>query len=537
MRKTAMAACLLLLFTLLAPGAGAARVEDIGVAQAFAGGGALYTYLYTADVVEDQTAFMVTARIGDSAGAFPANQPIQTVEEAKVPVYYMFLIDSSKPMAAYSNQIKTFVSRFVENSGGARYLLATLGETFSPMEGGFTASPQVIKNQLEDLGFDANETRLYSGIGEAINYFHERAREGRELYNLIVISDGVEEEAAIPQEVLDELIYPEVTIHTLGFLNPGPVESGGAGSEASAKLMLSTMGYLAKRTSGVACIYDADSQDENVTAIDISKHVSGLYAATFDISGLQSAGQDYTVQINLYQDTRQLNSGKEVSCLVHIPKPAASPGQENPNPGQVNPSPGQEDPSPGQENPSPGQETPPDGTGQDGETVTGEPGTTPSPTPPETDYTLIAIIAGAAVVVILAVCILFVLLGRKKKAAASQDVPPLPPIAHDTPDVPPGPSVYMKLDVISGQLQGTQNEFYMRNQLLIGRDPGCDIVFLDLDVSGRNTRVFVSDSVIYLEDLNSPNGTAISEMRIHAPNRLRSGDMISIGTVRFTLKF
>lgn len=43
--------------------------------------------------------------------------------------------------------------------------------------------------------------------------------------------------------------------------------------------------------------------------------------------------------------------------------------------------------------------------------------------------------------------------------------------------------------------------------------------------------------MIYVEDMNSASGTAIGGMKIQGLNRLRSGDVLSIGEVEFCLKF
>lgn len=100
-----------------------------------------------------------------------------------------------------------------------------------------------------------------------------------------------------------------------------------------------------------------------------------------------------------------------------------------------------------------------------------------------------------------------------------------------------GSSIFMKLEVIAGRYRSNKLEFYLTDQLLIGRDRKCDIVFRDNEVSGCNSRVFIKNGFVYIEDLGSGNGTALEGMQIFAPNRLRSGDIISIGGVRFCFKF
>ncbi len=66
-------------------------------------------------------------------------------------------------------------------------------------------------------------------------------------------------------------------------------------------------------------------------------------------------------------------------------------------------------------------------------------------------------------------------------------------------------------------------------QMLIGRDPACDIVISDAEVSRRHARVLISGDTCILEDLGSTNGTFVNGRRISAPHELRPGDTIMMG--------
>ena len=80
-------------------------------------------------------------------------------------------------------------------------------------------------------------------------------------------------------------------------------------------------------------------------------------------------------------------------------------------------------------------------------------------------------------------------------------------------------------------------EFTLQRELVIGRDPGCDIPFADGSVSRRHSRVFLANDVVYIEDLGSQNGTQLNGSRIEMAHILRSGDVITAGDVTFKLKF
>src|SRR5438270_792013 len=67
-----------------------------------------------------------------------------------------------------------------------------------------------------------------------------------------------------------------------------------------------------------------------------------------------------------------------------------------------------------------------------------------------------------------------------------------------------------------------------QEQLLIGRDPGCDVVLSSLTVSRRHARLTFRDGRWILRDLDSTNGTMVNRGRI-GRCELRPGDRVVIG--------
>jgi hypothetical protein len=64
--------------------------------------------------------------------------------------------------------------------------------------------------------------------------------------------------------------------------------------------------------------------------------------------------------------------------------------------------------------------------------------------------------------------------------------------------------------------------------LTVGKAPDCDLAVSDDDyLSRRHARLYRSDGLVYLEDLDSANGTFL---RIHRPIVLEPGDEILVGT-------
>lgn len=80
----------------------------------------------------------------------------------------------------------------------------------------------------------------------------------------------------------------------------------------------------------------------------------------------------------------------------------------------------------------------------------------------------------------------------------------------------------------SGPLEGER--WTIEGELLIGRDPNCDIVIIthDKQVSRRHAQISLEDGEVIIEDLGSKNGTHVNSERIFKPVSLQDGDTIQI---------
>jgi hypothetical protein len=65
--------------------------------------------------------------------------------------------------------------------------------------------------------------------------------------------------------------------------------------------------------------------------------------------------------------------------------------------------------------------------------------------------------------------------------------------------------------------------------LVIGRALASDITIEDSYASGRHARLYDRDGHVYIEDLNSTNGTYVNGARVSAQQLLRPGDTVRIG--------
>jgi hypothetical protein len=65
--------------------------------------------------------------------------------------------------------------------------------------------------------------------------------------------------------------------------------------------------------------------------------------------------------------------------------------------------------------------------------------------------------------------------------------------------------------------------------LVIGRALACDITIEDSYASGRHARLYDRDGHVYIEDLNSTNGTYVNGSRLSTQQLLRPHDRVRIG--------
>src|SRR5438874_1367192 len=84
------------------------------------------------------------------------------------------------------------------------------------------------------------------------------------------------------------------------------------------------------------------------------------------------------------------------------------------------------------------------------------------------------------------------------------------------------------LAIIEGREAG--REFLVTRTIVIGRDPGADVVIADSDVSLKHASLMLVDGGIAVEDLGSTNGTFVNDQRVNESHKLQAGDRIRLGT-------
>ncbi len=95
----------------------------------------------------------------------------------------------------------------------------------------------------------------------------------------------------------------------------------------------------------------------------------------------------------------------------------------------------------------------------------------------------------------------------------------------------------LSLFIIDGPDKGKGVEID-REVLVVGRSPKSDFQVYDRSVSARHMRILMEDGDLYVEDLNSTNGTYVNGVKLEPGRRekLNQGDTIAIGSTLFSVE-
>jgi pSer/pThr/pTyr-binding forkhead associated (FHA) protein len=72
----------------------------------------------------------------------------------------------------------------------------------------------------------------------------------------------------------------------------------------------------------------------------------------------------------------------------------------------------------------------------------------------------------------------------------------------------------------------------LEGTILIGRDPECNVVISDRQVSRFHARINLTPDGVVLEDLGSKNGSCLNGAQVNEPAFLQDGDLIQIALVQ-----
>ncbi len=83
----------------------------------------------------------------------------------------------------------------------------------------------------------------------------------------------------------------------------------------------------------------------------------------------------------------------------------------------------------------------------------------------------------------------------------------------------------------------TINQQFSNPEVIIGRDPSCELAVSDEMVSARHARLSYHSNQWWAEDLQSTNGTFLNDERVYTATVLIDGDELHCGMLYFQIKF
>lgn len=502
MKRRMISIAVILLWVLAMPAAVFAQADaPISVCAGYLAGDTVYVFGHFSqeDSSDQEMSLVVTNQ--ERGSACPVS-----VSESNAPTRYMLLVDVSTSMAPYKGLLNRFVSELMAVEGcNLSVTIAAFDREFRVVASDLTQWEDVQK-ELWSLQYQNDGSNICGSVADALVYLGGKSYSGGELCNLVVITDGKpwysnDAAAELAQENQNAQkaaavmgAYPDLVVHTLCFQG---------WEEKTGEVLLTGKG-MHMQSPSLSSAGEAGKSAAEFT--------SNLYSLQFPLMGYGDTA--------LISDAMLLGAKSQWISLGNIRNVAIAPVL----PEEFLP---QQDPA---------DESPTEGTAPTEETGTVEE-TTPTEEAEPTESTnpaaetspvvmedlsasdamgsLVPLIIAGAVGVCTAFIILIVVILRKKRMARD--------------------SVRMRVEVLSGDVSNLKKVYFLHDSFVIGTGRKCDIVLHDAQAAPVNTRIFMQDQIIYIEDMHSPNGTTLNGMRIYSSNRLRSGDQIGVGNV--TLQF
>ena len=513
-------------FPAAAEGAGEALLSVISARYT---GNYMYCYVRPNDPGLDLSGISIGAVAADFQGG--EMQTPKQIAGSGCAVRYMLLIDTSTSMPANRQRLTAFADALLEGEQQeASVTIAGFGDSFEIVEEDLSDAEQV-RQTIDRLSYEHEVSDINGAVEAALAYLSGHAAAGGELCNLIVLTDGetymsgtgtrraeISRAADRAKEAIEDT--SEVVVHTVGFgqwesltyqalssgtgldlsvrSNSGASEAGGLIAEFTDELYFVNIPFTA--TQNVEFI-DAqlmltfDSPDDlEFIPLDHLRNLS--YVDAVGTSTVSGDGPDSDAP----GDSGDAPSGDTPETEEDVPENAGdAPGEEaQEGNGDTSEANGTEDIG------DPDEADPADGGSDAGQSAV-------------TSWVLIA--AGAVLAVIAA---LLIGRGRKKGPASA------PHEEH---------GVWIRLELLSDNTVAGRLEYPIGGGLMIGSDPSCAVVFSDETVFARNSQIYMRNGVVYIEDMNPDSNTSVGGMKIHMPNRLRDGDEVAIGAVRFRVNF
>jgi len=90
-----------------------------------------------------------------------------------------------------------------------------------------------------------------------------------------------------------------------------------------------------------------------------------------------------------------------------------------------------------------------------------------------------------------------------------------------------------KLQAITGEFTG--QEISVDRDMLVGRHQDADLLLQAAEISRRHAALLLKDQLLWVQDLNSSNGTFVNDIRIEQEKQLYDGDIVQFASFKFSV--
>ncbi|QNX87338.1 FHA domain-containing protein [Acinetobacter seifertii] len=90
-----------------------------------------------------------------------------------------------------------------------------------------------------------------------------------------------------------------------------------------------------------------------------------------------------------------------------------------------------------------------------------------------------------------------------------------------------------KLQAITGEITG--QEITVDRDMLVGRHQDADLLLQAAEISRRHAALLLKDQLLWVQDLNSSNGTFVNDIRIEQEKQVHDGDIVQFASFKFSV--
>ena len=496
-------------------------------------GASVYTGYWAEDSVYLFGDFSQEYVTGQEMAMFVNNQERGTanptpVLQSNATIHYMLLIDVSTSTEPYQSFVNRFASELMmAETQNLMVSVAAFDQEFRMIASDLTEWEDV-QNALWSLRYQHDGSNICGSVAEALLFLGKESYAGGEMSNLVVISDGkpwyskdIAEENALEAQNSEKAVtamsaYSDIAVHTVCFREWEEKTASALLTEQGLHMEAPTVPQAGEAGRALAEFTD------NLYSLQFS--LTG-YTDAAEISDVMLMGANHQwISLGNIRNIELIPSINDNSVIPENTTKQTSeiPAEETEPTENIEPTTETQNP----EDPSATQVT----ESTDSEDSTQADASVPAEaysTATEDDQIFenddgswwknryVCAVMVTAVVVCAGLTALILRICHRKRLQKD--------------------GIRVRAEVLSGDVAGLKKIYFLYDDLTIGTGKKCDIVLRDTQAALVNTRIFMRDQIIYIEDMHSPSGTTLNGMRIYSPNRLRSGDHVGIGNV--TLQF